>query len=240
MPDTATPPNPADATGDRPVPDPTVLTTDNLRREIGHLHDQVMAEIRIRDERLDGIDEATKLRSDSITHIAETVDGKVLHERELTEERFASVAQQFSERDTRSEREARDNKVAVDAAFAAQKEAATKQDEANQKAIDKSEIATAEKINKLEQLFKTTTDALGEKIDANGKSNSDKIDEVKDRQRTTDLTVQSMIANGAGQNAQRTETRAQSSGNQALIGTIIGVILFVITVVSLVYANPPG
>lgn len=229
MPDTATPPNPADATGDRPVPDPTVLTTDNLRREIGHLTDLFDSKLAIRDERLDSIDEATKLRSDSITDIADAVDSKVLHERELTEERFASVAQQFLERDTRSEREARDNKVAVDAAFAAQKEAATKQDEANQKAIDKSEVATAEKINKLEQLFKTTTDAL-----------NDKIGDTKDRQNETNLTVQGLIANGAGQTTQRTETRAQTTGNQALIGTIIGVILFVITVVSLLYANPPG
>lgn len=186
------------------------------------------------------MDRATVLRSDAITHISDSVAGQVLHERELTEERFASVGQQFLERDTRSEREARDNKVAVDAAFAAQKEAATKQDEANQKAIDKSEIATAEKINKLEQLFKTTTNALDSKIDANSRGTADKIDEVKDRQRSTDLTVQTMIANGAGQIAQRTEQRSQSSGNQALIGTVIGVILFVITVVSLLYANPPG
>lgn len=237
MPDTATPPNPADATGDRPVPDPTVLTTDNLRREIAHLTELVETQLAIRDQRMDAIDEATKLRSDAITHIGDSVAGKVLHERELTEERFASVAQQFTERDTRSEREARDNKVAVDAAFAAQKEAATKQDEANQKAIDKSEVATAEKINKLEQLFKTTTDALDGKIDANSRGTADKIDEVKDRQRSTDLTVGGLIQNGAGRVEQRVEQRAVTAGQLAFGGLIVTVVSLII---GYLIANPPG
>lgn len=37
MVESATPPNPADEGGQRPVPDPTVLTTDALRREIAGL-----------------------------------------------------------------------------------------------------------------------------------------------------------------------------------------------------------
>lgn len=219
MVDTATPPNPADATGDRPVPDPTVLTTDNLRREIGHLTELVESKLDIRDTRIDAIDQATRLW-------AESTDGKLLHERELTEERFGSVAQQFVERDTRSEREARDNKVAVDAAFAAQKEAAQKQDEANQKAIDKSETAMDEKVNKLEQLFKTTTDAL-----------ADKVDDVKQRQNETNLQVGGLIQNGAGQQAQKVEQRAVTAGQLAFGGLIVTVVSLII---GYLIANPPG
>lgn len=83
----------------------------------------------------------------------------------VAEERFNSIHNQFTERDTRSERESRDNTKAVDAAFAAQKESAAKQDESNAKAIDKSERATAETIVKLGDLTKSNQDALTDKID---------------------------------------------------------------------------
>jgi transglutaminase/protease-like cytokinesis protein 3 len=82
----------------------------------------------------------------------------------LVDERLASVGTQFAERDTRSERESRDNKVAVDAAFAAQKEAASEQNKSNTLAISKSEAATSETINKLSELFRTTTDGLASSI----------------------------------------------------------------------------
>jgi Tfp pilus assembly protein PilX len=75
-------------------------------------------------------------------------------------EMFQSVQTQIKERDTRSEREARDNKVAVDAAFAAQKEAAAKQDESNAKAIDKSEKTTTETIKTNQELATSKIDAL--------------------------------------------------------------------------------
>ena len=40
----STPANPSDPSGSRPVPDPTVLTTDQLLREIGHLK-ELLAEM---------------------------------------------------------------------------------------------------------------------------------------------------------------------------------------------------
>lgn len=41
----STPANPADQQGSRPVPDPTVLTTDQLRREIGALRELFTSEL---------------------------------------------------------------------------------------------------------------------------------------------------------------------------------------------------
>ena len=55
--------------------------------------------------------------------------------------------------------------MAVDAAFAAQKEAASEQNKSNTLAISKSEASTAETINKLNQLFQTTMGSLSDKID---------------------------------------------------------------------------
>lgn len=86
--------------------------------------------------------------------------------REVIDEKFNTVSLQFAERDTRQEREARDNKLAVDAAFAAQEKQAVAQNDSNTLAINKSEQATAETINKLAELFKSTTDSLSDKIDA--------------------------------------------------------------------------
>jgi cation transport regulator ChaB len=146
-----------------PVPDPTILTTEQLLRVAER--DYVKGEVRAIEARLDAIDKATSLLSETVNRVPTEVTKEVTHSRALNDEMFHSVQSQFKERDERSERESRDNKIAVDAAFAAQKEAATKQDEANQKSIDKSEAGTAEAINKLAQLFETTLGGLRGTLD---------------------------------------------------------------------------
>ena len=151
--------------GARPVPDPTILTTEQLLQAIAAERDFVNGQLDVLRERLAGIDVATELRVGTGTAVTAATDEKIGHLASLMEERFASIAIQFKERDTRSERESRDNKVAVDAAFAAQKEAASEQNKSNTLAIDKSEKATAETLNKQADLFKSATDALSDKID---------------------------------------------------------------------------
>jgi transglutaminase/protease-like cytokinesis protein 3 len=133
------------------------------------------------EERLLGMDRATALLNETVNRVPTDLQQGMENLRAVLNERFASVGKQFDERDTRSEREARDNKVAVDAAFAAQKDAATQTDIANAKAIDKSEVATTETINKLGELFNSSHRALGEKIDSFGKNTADKIDDLKQR-----------------------------------------------------------
>jgi hypothetical protein len=138
----------------RPRPDPTVLTTDAVNQAVRIGRDYTDGAIAVLIERLDGIDRATELLNDTVTRVPTETQKEVAHLNGLMAEKFSSVQTQFAERDTRSERESRDNKIAVDAAFAAQKESAAKTDEANAKAIEKSEKAT-EKI----------IDAIGDKID---------------------------------------------------------------------------
>lgn len=150
---------------DQRLSDPTPLVTEQLIRATAAERDYVNGQLEVLRERLAGIDEATKLRLAGIEGIPSQIEEKTGHLRELTFERFQSVALQFKERDERSERESRDNKVAVDAAFAAQKEAASEQNKSNSLAIAKSEAATAETLNKQADLFKSTTDALADKID---------------------------------------------------------------------------
>jgi hypothetical protein len=144
-----------------PVPDPTILTTEALARAIAAERDFLNAQLEVRDERLRGIDRATELLNETVNRVPTALEREIKHLRELTEERFRSVQTQFAERDTRQEREARDGRLAVDAAFAASKEASREQNLSNSLAINKSEQATAETIDKLTESFKSSNDALG-------------------------------------------------------------------------------
>lgn len=153
-----------------PVPDPTVLTTSQLLRVTGSLRDYIDGKMEVLETRLFAIDRATELLNETVNRVPTETQTAIGRIQDLMDEKFKSIEVQFRERDTRQERESRDNKVAVDAAFAAQKEAAAKQDESNAKAIDKSERATAETILKVQDLAKTQNDAM-----------RDKYDELKDR-----------------------------------------------------------
>jgi cation transport regulator ChaB len=189
-----------------PVPDPTILTTEQLLRTVGAERDYVDGRIAVLVERLDAIDRATKLLNETVNRVPTDVQREVSHLRELSDEKFVSIQTQFRERDTRQERESRDNKVAVDAAFAAQKEAAGKQEDTFSKGIDKSEAATQETIGKLTELFRTTNQAL-----------SDKVDDLKQRLSDVDKALQESINRVAGTaNAAVAEKRGATNDRAGL------------------------
>lgn len=217
--------------GSRPVPDPTVLTTEQLLRAIESERDYVDGQIEILRERLAGIDRATELRLLGITQIPDDIDRHVTHLSELMDGKFESVALQFKERDTRSERESRDNKVAVDAAFAAQKEAASEQNKSNTLAIDKSEKATAETLNKQADLFKSTTDALASKIEDQKDRFVADLNALKDAMAIQFLDLKNTrAANEGGVSARATSLAVTIAVIGALSGLVgIGLALFAAT-----------
>jgi hypothetical protein len=71
-----------------------------------------------------------------IGHLHALMMGEVHKLTEVTSERFTAVGAQFSERDTRTDQRAGDTKLAVDAAFAAAKEATAKIEAGFTKQID--------------------------------------------------------------------------------------------------------
>jgi len=206
--------------GSRPVPDPTELTDRAIARLSASLIQYIDGKFEVIEERLRGIDTATSLRLDQVTlihaDIAADIDRAIVAHDQVDAEKFRAIAQQFAERDTRSERESRDNKVAVDAAFAAQKEAAAKQDEANAKAIDKSERATAETIKTNQDLTRAATDTLTKDVDAL-KNAVTRIESTK-----------------VGVNEQRQTGTDNRTALYATVGLVITVVLFGITLVGLV------
>ena len=134
------------------------------------------------------MDKAVELRSETVEDIHQDIESQVRHLRSLHTERFKGLERRLLERDLRAATEKVDAKVAVDAAFAAAKEAAAKQDEANAKAIDKSERATAETIKTNQELTKSTTDNLTKDVD------------------TLKTQVATILATGIGRTQQRGET----------------------------------
>lgn len=88
----------------------------------------------------------------------------------LHEERFAAIAQQFTERDIRSEQDKKSSKDALDAALLAQKESVSQQNDANTTKADKTEASFTKQI-----------DQVGNLITALDKSWQDRFTELKER-----------------------------------------------------------
>lgn len=203
------------------MPDPTELTDRAIARLEKALLSHIDSELAIRDERLKGIDEATRLQLAQFEQIPAQTDEKIAARAALVDVMFGAVQVQFKDRDTLSQRESALNKVALDAAFnaskeavaaalTAQKEAAAKQDEANAKAIDKSERATAETISTNLALTRSTTDGL-----TKGQ------DELK-------LSVAGLVAGRAGAKEDRTALYQVLAAAAIIIGAIIAIAGFVV------------
>lgn len=131
----------------RPVPDPTVLTTQQLIREIAAVREIIEA-------RLVGIDGQLERLEEHLDDQQCLTRAEVAHLQKLHDEKFKSISVQFAERDTRTEQTSKDNKVAIDAALQAQKEA-----------VGKSEVSFTKQIDQLEGGIKTLKEGLDDKID---------------------------------------------------------------------------
>ena len=158
-----------------PVTDPTHLTTRQILREIGTLKEIVFAKIEsssaehaliqsVTKTRLDGMDKATVLLQDMADQLPTAIDAKITALREVHDEKFNSIKNQFTEMDVRTERSSKDNNVAVGAAFSAAKEAVGEQNKSSALAIAKSEAATGKQIEQLQQLTIKGMESLDEKI----------------------------------------------------------------------------
>lgn len=140
-----------------PIPDPTALTTDQLRRELAGLQELI-------ETRLHAMDRASELLHANFTRIPTDTDRQVNHVRELHNERFVSIQKQFEERDIRARASEDAAKVAVNAALQAQKEMAAAQNESNAAAITKSEAATTKNIDGILALVNSISTAANDKI----------------------------------------------------------------------------
>ena len=152
-----------------PVPDPTVLTTQQLQREIAASRDLLDVKIdglrSVIDTRLSAADQTITLLRVRVDQIPENIHQAIERTQELRDEKFKSISIQFLERDTRTEQQSRDAKVAVDAALQAAKEAVGEQNKSNAMAIAKSEATFTKQIDQIGVLVTTMSKAIDDKID---------------------------------------------------------------------------
>jgi cobalamin biosynthesis Mg chelatase CobN len=118
----------------KPTPDPTILTTEQLLREIARLEKLLETQLRSEHELVQA-------------HINGRVD--------FVLEQFRSVETQFSLIERQRVEQKQDTKNAVDAALAAAKEAVKEQTTASERAIAKSEAATTKQLEQQSATFST-------------------------------------------------------------------------------------
>jgi hypothetical protein len=197
----------------RPDPDPTVLTTASLLREVGNLREATQASINALEKgllaRIEGIEKAIEVAHRDAVRIPTLLQQAIDNLRELTwsrfdvvNEKFHTVATQFTERDTRVEQTAKASKEALDAALQAAEKAVGKQNESFSLAVSKSEAATNKQI-----------DQLGTTIQLATKTTDAQIGDLKER-----------LTRFEGSGSGRQQVRAEGSTRSANIaGWVIGV-----------------
>lgn len=218
--------------------EPQHAPTAMVLRIVAAERDYVDGQIGVLEERFRGIDRANQLLSETVNRVPTDVTREVAHLQSVMDERFSSIetqfrerdtlsVTQFKERDTRAEREARDNKLAVDAAFAAQEKQAVAQNEGNNLAIAKSETATSETIKTNQELSKSEINALRKSVEDTKQRQTEVDDDLKKRLGAIEASLVGLAA--AKQNA--TETRIDRhavSGQLIAVSSVVVVLLGVI------------
>jgi hypothetical protein len=130
--------------GSRPVPDPTVLTTEALQREVLALRESL-------NQRISGLREL----------VEEELEGND----KVTEERFASIDTQLQLIERQRVEQKTDTKSALEAALSAAEKAVKEQTTASEARTDKSEASTTKSIDQLAATFDTAFQGLRRDLD---------------------------------------------------------------------------
>ena len=190
----------------RPIPDPTLLTTQQLMSAISALKELLFT-------RLDAMDKAVVLLSDTVNRVPTDTTKQVSHLKELHEEKFAGIQRQFEERDVRAEQESRNNKVSLDAALQAAKEAVGKQNESFALSIAKSEASTMKQMEQQGQLIASSNNGL-----------ESKISDLKDR-------VTAIESKGVGQLSATTAHVTSSRDAWGIVAVVVAIVAVAVAVV---------
>jgi hypothetical protein len=155
-----------------PVPDPTVLTTQALLREITGVRE---------------------LFESQLAHRHELYQSEIASLNRINVEKFAKVEQQFELVERQRVEQKQDTKQAVDAALTAQKEAVKEQTTASGLAIAKSETGTSKQLEQLAANFQTAFSGQTVSID-DVKERITRLESAK----TTEATVRTDSRAGIG------------------------------------------
>jgi hypothetical protein len=194
-------PGPSGFTESRPVPDPTLLTTQQLFREIYALREIIEA-------RLDAGDKAILLLQDKVSQEPATshVAASVVHLKEVSSVRWDALQRQLLDIQASAQRQAAEDKVALSAALASAEKSVEEQNRSNNMAVAKSEASTAKQMDQIH----TQIVSIAENF--NGK-----VDDLKAR-------VSLIEGRGLGIIAQKTDTK-DNWGVAVAVGGFVGLLL---------------
>lgn len=231
-----------------PKPDPTVLTTEALLREINTLRTLIdqrinatesLFETKIVAGREGGLalrdyftQEVAGLRNFHLTDIAglrsvfhseiEALKQDIQAMGHLRDEKLVTVQTQFDLIERQRVENKADTKAAVDAALAAAKEAVKEQTTASDRAITKSETATSEQLKQMNVTFTTSIQGIMQPIA-----------DLKDR-------VTALESIRLGSNERRVEFQESRGDTRGNIGmyVAIGTLFLAIVVIALAQLKP--
>ena len=203
------------------------LLAQDLRAVPTSVEQSIIALRELMESKLSAMEQAVVLQNQAASAFPAEVRTEIAHLKLLHEERFSSIAQQFNERDIRTDQASRASKEALDAALQAAKELVNAQGEASSAAAVKSETSFAKQIDQIGTIISTLEKAL----DA-------RITELKER-----------VDRGEGSNAGQVsvtgspfdaatyrlaEQTAADSKQRQLIATVIAAMAVLATVISII------
>jgi hypothetical protein len=208
-----------------PVPDPSTLTTKQIRHELKALRDLL-------ETRLIAMDKASVVLAENVNRVPTLLDREISRIAQLQEEKFASVRSQFTEkfvgittqfheRDIRTDSDKGAASTAINAALSALKEMITLQNTANAAAIAKSEASTTKELESLNRIIASTKDGLSSDI----RNLASRLD----RGEASDL----------GAHQTKTDTHMTTGSVMAVVGGVVGV-LGLVFAIGLGGARLPG
>jgi hypothetical protein len=165
-----------------PIPDPTAITTQQIASTKQELREEFRALLAVSQTlsaserntlivRLDAMDKASVILSENITRVPTLLDREITRvvdmlarSEQLMDEKFTAVAQQFRERDIRSDQDKSASGTAISAALSSLKELIALQNTANSAAIGKSDASTIKQMDGIVALLASNNNALNDKI----------------------------------------------------------------------------
>ena len=208
--------------GTTPRPDPTILTDRAIAKAIEAERDYVDGQLSIRDERLKGIDEATRLRLAATDHFPEMVDEKIKSLADLTDERFSAFERLRVE-------QKKDTKDAVDAALSAAKEAVKEQTTASGLSIQKSETATGKQLEQLGDTSAAAVEGLRRSIEDAKERERDDIQLLRSAIAEVATTANGTVQKSVGAKEDRTSLYATIAVLASVAIAMVAIIGFLLT-----------
>jgi hypothetical protein len=194
-----------------PVPDPTTLTNELVSKATSALRELLESEIQRQQEKGEIYQEWFNTIPQTTAKTA-ILEEKIRALTEVVAVFKQTVNERFELGDVQTEKAARDVKSAVDAAFAAAKEAVGEQNKANSASITKSEVS-----------FTKAVDQLSDTVKLNTKTTDDKIDDLKDR-------LVAMEGRGAGHRQGLSDTSVMILVAMSVVGVVISLVSFFVHV----------